>query len=643
MFKKILTSLMVLALVCSVSLGQPNIGTAYHEIQIVDEMGENVTDITSVAIYGAGGTTESTIYAGRNKTLAMTNPVTTSSTNTTLSNGYMSWWGPGNYDFSITDGTNTHTNSGHRDRTNSEGRIMFPSFLQSISSTTYTDAQTITLGTGADWVINAGTTDDLLTFTPATDGAVFRVGLSAGTKSADLQWYTASGVGLLISESANTLGITGLTTSINASSNYDTSINTGTSTGAVSIGSSTSGAWLIDGTSTGTINADDSIAVTVSAGTIGIAATGGDITIDGTDSSVIIRGTEEAADAVLITADGTAGGVHIDSGTGDITLDSGDDIFLEANTGTGDVISVINTKGTSTSSIVVTSTVGGIDLDSALSTHITSSEETGDAIYIYASGTAGGVDITSGTGDIALVSTDDITLTTATAAGDQIYLLNSNGTADDAIYLAATAGGITLNAAAGSVDIEAVGGTDGDIGINAGDDMTITAAGDLTFTITGAMVLPNDILLRAVVAVSSAEVLDLADTPKSIIASPAGTDLTIEFVRATIALDYGTAAYAEASAPDDLVFRYTDGSGAIVSGLVDATGFATATADSIVFVGPTVASAAGAAVASVAVTEAASTDQALVLHNTGADWITGDSPLVVIVYYRLHTTAELGL
>ena len=163
--------------------------------------------------------------------------------------------------------------------------------------------------------------------------------------------------------------------------------------------------------------------------------------------------------------------MDIDAGTGSIDIDCTGGVISLDNDGAGKDITLTSDAGrivvtgeeAATDAIQFISAAGGLDSDTALSTHITSSEETGDAIYIHASGTAGGVDITSGTGDIALVSTDDITLTTATGAGDRISLLNSNGTADDAISLASTAGGITLNSAAGSIDIEAVGAGDGDI------------------------------------------------------------------------------------------------------------------------------------------------------------------------------------
>jgi len=603
--KKLLYILILAALLIGTALAvQP-----YHEVEVVDERGVRVVDITSVEIYAPDTTTNAVIYSDRAEQNTITIPMTESSTNTTLVDGFMTWYGPDGYDFSITDGTNVLTNANHRTRTSSEGTLVFPSYITSITTSQYLDAESITMGTSSDWVVNAGTTPDLLTWTPATDGAVFRIGLAAGTKSADFQVYTAAGVGLLIDEGTNVLGITGLTTSINASSNYDTNICTGSSTGATTIGNAAGGALVVDTDSTLSINADDSIAMTVSAGTIGIASTGGDLTIDATDKSVIIRGTEEAADAILLDADGTAGGIELQCGTGDITLDSGDDIFLEANTGTGDVISIINTKGTATGAMVIQCAAAGgdINVNSVLgSVYIEGEEDVANAVLITSDG--------------------------GTSSG--LILLNDTGTGDESILLDSDVGGITINANAGSIDIEAVGGTDGDIGINAGDDMTITAAGDLTFAVTGATVLPDDVLLKATVAVTANEADNLAATQKELVAAVAGK--MHEFVKVIVALDWGTTAYTESD--DNLVVRYTDGSGVIVSDVIEATGLADATEDTVCFAGP-------APTTSALVTEAASTNQALVLDNSGnGEWgNSGDSPLVVIIYYRTHTTAELGL
>ncbi len=506
-------------------------------------------------------------------------------------------------------------------RTSSEGTLVFPTYLTSISTTTYTDDQSATFGSTASAQLRyiAGTA---FRMTPSSDGVVFQVGVPSGNQF-DTVFLVGGGTdGLTINEGASTLVWTGGTASINNAGTGATNIGVG-STGAISIGDGSSGNWSVDGTGTGTINADTSIAMTVSAGTIGIAATGGDITVDSVSKSVIIRGTEEAGDAVVIHADGTVGGVDITSGTGDIVLVSTDDISLTVNTTTTDNLIFTNTPGTAENAIDFDATAGGMDFDFA----------TGKNFAV-----TGGQFIFTSNQNVASA----FSVITDTGSLETITLSNVQGTDDASVFLSSTLGGITLNAAAGSVDIEAVGGGDGDIGISAGDDMTVTVVGDLTYVVTGAMVLPNDILLRAVVDINTAEVLDLATNPFEILPSPAGTDLTYEFVSAIISLNYNSTAYVEQSAPDDLVFRYTNGSGALLSVLVDATGFATATGDVVVFVAP-VADIVAGTTGYVAIAEASATDQSIVLDNTGDEWITGNSPIRVIIYYRIHTTAELGL
>lgn len=165
-------------------------GLTYHEVQVYDEEGEKVTDITSVEIYLPDSTTNQTIYMDSGLQNAITLPMTTGSTNTTLSSGYFYWWGDDGWDFSITDGTNIHTNSGFRTRTSSDARITFPSYLTATSTTTYSDSQSATFGTSADWVISAGAVADLMTFIPATDGAVFAIG--DADDQADIYFYSSS-------------------------------------------------------------------------------------------------------------------------------------------------------------------------------------------------------------------------------------------------------------------------------------------------------------------------------------------------------------------------------------------------------------------------------------------------------------------
>lgn len=449
---------MVLALAAT-SFAQPNIGLVYHEVEVVDEEGVRVTDISSVDLYNVGTTTSSTIYKERGAVGAIELPMTSATTNTTLSSGFFYWWGPAGYDFSITDGTNTHTNYGFRARTASEGRISFPSYLHGASTTSWTDDQSITMGTSPDWVINAGTTANLITFTPVSDGAVFRVGEADGNPCADLQWYTASGVGLIISESSNTFGITGLTANINVSSNYATNINTGTSTGdvhildgtgtgAIDIGNSASGVVTIDGASTMTINCDLAMSITTT-------TAAADITIDAEGGRLLLLGGEDAANAIIFTVDGgTASTIEIFNDTGNASTKGAASIQLLSDLGAINLHAGSNTSTTEmASAIQLTARLGSIELNSGLNA--------GDAIHLI--------------------------VDSSTSAG--ITIFNDTGIGDESIYVLTDAGGITLKATDGSIDIEPTGGANGDLGITVGDDMTTTVAGDYSITTTGALAI----------------------------------------------------------------------------------------------------------------------------------------------------------
>jgi hypothetical protein len=79
-----------------------------------------------------------------------------------------------------------------------------------------------------------------------------------------------------------------------------------------------------------------------------------------------------------------------------------------------------------------------------------------------------------------------------------------------------------------------------------------------------------------------------------------------------------------------MAIRFTNGSGAIVSQAIEATGFIDQAADTITNALPKVDAIASAA---------ASVAQALVLHNTGdGEYGAGNSPMTVKITYRVHTT-----
>lgn len=679
--RKILLTISMVALLIGTAQAANRFGDMYHEIKIVDETGVIVTDITNLFIYLPDTTTNAVIYSDKNRQNTITIPMTEASTNTTLVDGIATWWGPESYDFSMTntDGVGPRTNAGHQARNSSEGTLVFPSYLQSISSTSYTDAQTITMGTGSDWVFQAGNVANQLSFTPAADNSSVIFGTSGTTLNTDFSIFVGTGIGFILDAGVPSLSWDGGAANINASSNFATNINTGTSTGAINIGNSAAGAIAVDSTSSYLLTADASVDIQT-------ADASGDIDVDATAGSVIIDGGEAVADAVTIQA--PAGGVDITAAaTFDIDVTAtGGKILMNAtenaagaisatvNGGVSETIVLTNTQGTGEDAFNIDATAGGIDIDFATAKNMavtggqfifTSNEDVAGAFTVTANtgtsetivltntqgtdeaafnidATVGGIDIDFATaknmavtgGQFIFTSNEDVasafSVITNTGTSETITLVNTQGTGTGAITLTTTA--------AGDLDLN----SGDDITIDAADDMTTTVVGDYTLAVTGTTTLPANQLRRVSVAIADTEMDNLAATPKELVAAVAGN--TIEFVSAVFGLDWATTAWTEPSAPDDLVVRYTDGSGGIVSALLDATGFATATEDTYAYIGPTVSDAAGASVASVAVTEANSTNKALVLHNTGAEWTnSGDSQVVVIVYYRLHTTAELGL
>jgi len=152
--------------------------------------------------------------------------------------------------------------------------------------------------------------------------------------------------------------------------------------------------------------------------------------------------------------------------------------------------------------------------------------------------------------------------------------------------------------------------------------VTVVTSTDITFT------LDENIWNTAVVTVSSAEILALRASPKTLIAAP-GAGKAIRYLGATIRLIYGTAAYTEST--DNMRVKYTDGSGVDVSELIEATGFITLTADSLTSSRP-----ANDAI----VAQSGAENQPLVLHNTGdGEYAAGDSTFAVYIDYQVINIA----
>ncbi len=139
-------------------------------------------------------------------------------------------------------------------------------------------------------------------------------------------------------------------------------------------------------------------------------------------------------------------------------------------------------------------------------------------------------------------------------------------------------------------------------------------------TIEGAMIGFTE------VSVSSAELLALRATPKTLVAAP-GAGKVLDFVEAVLLHDAATA-YVESAA--NLGIKYENGSGAQVSETLDVTGFIDQTADTMAKMGP----AAPAPIA-----KSACENKALVLHQLGAaEWTTGTGTLRVRITHRTWNT-----
>lgn len=290
--------------------------------------------------------------------------------------------------------------------------------------------------------------------------------------------------------------VTGAAANVNASSNFATNINTGTSTGAVAVGG---------GTNTVAVNSS-SWDITTAGAVSGVTTIGmsGDLTNSGGDlilsNGKAVKGSTTTAETVKIQAydvdnttyrdaitltNGNTVGIAIGSNNETVAINSADwDINATGDmTGIGAITAdgtlTINTATAITlynnEAVTIGHATNGAadDLTIALtgatdSSIILSSAGTGeDAIALQSS--AGGVDIDAAAakdvniagGQVALVSKDDaasaIALTANIGTSETIVVTNTQGTSESAITLVANAGGVNVDAAAAK-DLDLAGG-----------------------------------------------------------------------------------------------------------------------------------------------------------------------------------------
>lgn len=134
-----------------------------------------------------------------------------------------------------------------------------------------------------------------------------------------------------------------------------------------------------------------------------------------------------------------------------------------------------------------------------------------------------------------------------------------------------------------------------------------------------------------VTRVPTASVLALNATPFTILAAP-GAGVAIVPLRVAIYKPAGTA-YAGIAAGEDLVLKYTNGSGAQVSSVIEATGFLDqTTAQTRLAFPPATTGATAGDITPVA-------NAAVVLHMLTGEVTTGNSDLYVELFYDLMLTA----
>ncbi len=153
----------------------------------------------------------------------------------------------------------------------------------------------------------------------------------------------------------------------------------------------------------------------------------------------------------------------------------------------------------------------------------------------------------------------------------------------------------------------------------------LTKDGDLI------VVKPNGSITGAtkVTTITSAQLLALNATPRTIVPAP-GSGLAVIVRRMALRKAAGVA-YAGVAAGEDLVAKYTDGSGQQVTGQVETTNFLDQTTAQIRLVHAVAASAAVADITPVA-------NAAVVLQLLSGEITTGDTDLIVKVWYDIINT-----
>lgn len=388
---------------------------------------------------------------------------------------------------------------------------------------------------------------DLSLLAPAGQDAIITLGDSAGANSFIVE--ALDGTDVFTVDSSGTITFTnfsntgtfttaGGTASINASSNFNTVINSGTSTGTITLGNGAAGA----------ITADTAAGISLDAATASYFTVTGaaDLTLASTLGSIPITAGEAAADAIVLNASDGAGGVQIQAGTGGIlignqadctTIDMGDTAPTASRTitvGGGTVVTAsvtdtidIGPDGATTNADsikVVNINTGGVTTGEVNTNIATGAITSGTHTVLIQSGnvTAGtvttGISTGTGTKTVGLGNGDGNTTFNCNA----ITNINASVNANTAINTGTSTGTVTVgNGAAGAIAVDTGAGISLDAAT--ASNFTVTGAADLTLTSTAGSIpiTAGEADAAAIALQAAAGGLDI-DTGLAIIGDAAG-------------------------------------------------------------------------------------------------------------------------
>ena len=420
-------------------------------------------------------------------------------------------------DILIDGGTNiTDSNAGHTVTLNLDAAI---TLATSVTSPLYTVAAAtdlaITSAAGQDIVMKMGDAAgaNKVSFVDSADAEVFAIDSNGGIGT--LTGLTVTGA----------FTASGGTASLNASSNFNTVINSGTSTGTVTVGNSLAGAITVD-TGAG-ISLD---AVTASNLTVTGAA---DLAVASTLGGVNIS-SGEASTATGITLDATAadGGVTINAGTGGILIgNTADCTTIDVGDFAPTASRTITVGGGQVATAGVADTIDiGVD---AVTTEATASKvinigtgtnDTGTLTLNVVSGTitSGTVaaNLLTGTGTKTLNIGNADALTTMNLDGP--FLVSDSVNANTSINTGTSTGTVSIgNSAAGAITVDTAAGISLDAAT--ASNFTVTGVADLSLISTaGSLVLNAEEAAADAIQLTSAAGGLAATLGLSLVADAAG-------------------------------------------------------------------------------------------------------------------------